>query len=440
MYKPSRFNTYVESSGDLQIINSLSEKLVIIPAKTKVEFLAEVADIGSLATPYLEQLAKYGLIVPTESNEKDVADVLYQDYVTDNKLTLLLIPIYDCNFRCKYCYESFNDKKMTTEIIARIEKYVKANLHDKKSLSIGWFGGEPLMAFSEMVEIMDKLKMLAYGVEKIFTQGIITNGYYLTPEVVNTLVKYKCMHIQVTLDGLEANHDTYRPLKDGQGTFATIVNNLRYIRDHVKSRFLTITLRANITLDMVNHLPEYVQFLEREFAEDRRFQFLWRFASDWGGESVLTMEDQLGDLAMLKQCFAVIHNSKLNGRAHTRLFRKCGTICDASKKNYYVIGPDAKVFKCTMKLYADDAINNIGYLDENGIMVLDKTKEAHWRVKQEVEKCNRCSFYAACFGMNCVAQRIYNKENSCPYDKTIVPEILSLLANDENGPFIRLTD
>jgi len=64
----------------------------------------------------------------------------------DDVLNLTILPTEQCNFRCFYCYESFKLGKMSKETSDSILKLVQKRASTLKILTIGWFGGEPLMA------------------------------------------------------------------------------------------------------------------------------------------------------------------------------------------------------------------------------------------------------------------------------------------------------
>ena len=61
-------------------------------------------------------------------------------------LNLILFPTENCNFRCTYCYETYNGGLMPDAVVSGIKKLLVARAPDLDDLSIGWFGGEPLLA------------------------------------------------------------------------------------------------------------------------------------------------------------------------------------------------------------------------------------------------------------------------------------------------------
>ena len=69
---------------------------------------------------------------------------------TDEKILEFTILTHgDCNFRCKYCYEKFEDIVMSEEVEQAISEFAEKLLSVKnyKQFHVHWFGGEPLLGY-----------------------------------------------------------------------------------------------------------------------------------------------------------------------------------------------------------------------------------------------------------------------------------------------------
>jgi uncharacterized protein len=64
-----------------------------------------------------------------------------------------LLPTEDCNFRCTYCYEDFAIGRMSRATIEAVKKLIESRVPKLRALTIGWFGGEPLIAKDIVMEI-----------------------------------------------------------------------------------------------------------------------------------------------------------------------------------------------------------------------------------------------------------------------------------------------
>ncbi|MDD3601634.1 MAG: radical SAM protein [Defluviitoga tunisiensis] len=141
----------------------------------------------------------------------------------------------DCNMRCKYCtfsgnYENmrehrqiYMDGKLAKEAI---DKYFK-NLEKMKRINpylkptIGFYGGEPLLNFNLIKEI------IGYVNEKYGTcfYTLTTNGVLLKGKIVEFL-KENEVAVSISLNGPKKEHDRLRVLPNQHGTFEIVLKNL----------------------------------------------------------------------------------------------------------------------------------------------------------------------------------------------------------------------
>ena len=94
---------------------------------------------------------------------------------------------------------------------------------------------------------------------------ITTNGYLLDVETFKKLLKCNIYSYEITLDGFESDHNKNRSLKNGNGSYNIILNNLRAIRDEVKSRVFQIVIRVNLTKTTLDKFVEFCDFLKKDF-------------------------------------------------------------------------------------------------------------------------------------------------------------------------------
>ncbi|WP_129408292.1 radical SAM protein [Marinitoga lauensis] len=105
---------------------------------------------------------------------------------------------------------------MTIEKAEEIAEYIINSSKNKKTISIGWFGGEPLMNF-KAIEYINK-KIIDESEAELFS-SMSSNGYLLNYIDVSKFDELKIKNVQITLDGIEETHDIYRPLVGGGKTF-----------------------------------------------------------------------------------------------------------------------------------------------------------------------------------------------------------------------------
>ena len=181
--------------------------------------------------PIIERFAKRGVIA--NFDERAALDTMGRAGCASVRgIGLTICPTMGCNFDCPYCFEDHFAGKMSKEVqddvVALAERMLDAS--HSKDISVTWFGGEPLLAPEIIESLSGRLMELVEKRGGEYRAGIVTNGYLLTQEMVDMLVRCKVDNAQVTIDGLGATHDATRRLANGGPTFERITNNLHSVK------------------------------------------------------------------------------------------------------------------------------------------------------------------------------------------------------------------
>lgn len=200
----------------------------------------------------LKRLADQGYLKPNKISaiSHPVIPVL-NDYLDRKVATITLQVTQQCNLRCKYCaysglYETRNHsaKKMSIEIAKRGVDFLISHSLDLDSINIGFYGGEPLICFQLIKDIVDYAEQQAFG--KNITYNITTNGTLFNDDNLNFL-QDKSFHLMISIDGPAEIHDKNRVFaSSGSGTFSTIMENISYIKKHYPKLYSNITFNAVI--------------------------------------------------------------------------------------------------------------------------------------------------------------------------------------------------
>lgn len=173
------------------------------------------------------ELRKDSMLIDEDIDEFKRLKVLnsISRFSTSN-LSLTIAPTSACNFRCPYCYEEgINHVSMNEETKKDLIKFLE-HYKSISSLSISWYGGEPLLTFN-LIEKLTNDILNFYEDSINYSASMVTNGYLLTPTITQKLVDLKINHIQITLNGDKSVHDSRRVLADKSGTFDTIIHNIK---------------------------------------------------------------------------------------------------------------------------------------------------------------------------------------------------------------------
>ena len=296
----------------------------------------------------------------------------YESAISPHNLHLILFSTEQCNLRCEYCYEDYTVGRMSRDVVTGIKALLSKRANDLSSLVIEWFGGEPLLAKSVVLEVNRFASALVESHPHLrFSSNITTNAVYLTPETFSELVDAGVRVFHISLDGYGEVHDRTRRWYSGAGTFKSIWSNLIGIAKSKED--VVILLRLHYSRDSLDHMPKLISEIEREFAGDPRFLLYFHAIENLGGKT-----DEHRTPFSSSQQKAIINwlESKLTIPRMKWAQASDLQICYASSANSLAIRADGAVAKCTVAL--NDPINHLGTLSRDGSLEIDIDKYRAW--------------------------------------------------------------
>lgn len=431
--KSSMFNYISKQKEKCYLYNSyVGIKSICEVPKEKIKKIEECLNNPELFDdhdPELIFLKDNGFLIDKSIDEKALRNNLYIKYIEDPTLNLIVHTTKNCNFRCQYCYLDFTPDMLTEDMQQRIVQFIKRRLPQSLTVKISWFGGEPLLGIDAIGNISEQVIDLCKRSKKRYISSITTNGYLLTPENVHKLIKWGIYSYTITIDGLKETHNQLRYLKGHGPTFDHIINNLVYIRDHIKCSKLRIVIRTNLTTKIAKNLDEYYQFFDELFGNDSRFSLFVRPVRDVGGERIHEIKNELLQADELDN--AILNLSKKKGKiqydGNYMDLEPAGSSCPAICSGKYTIATDGAVSKCDS---AEDKYI-IGYLDEKGNLIIKGSAESEWKTGcfRYDPKCEDCFFSAACFKGTCpLIWMDKSEKNSCYLRKGEIDSLIQLYA------------
>ena len=432
-HRPSIFN-YVttDPTGQAILYNSLSRTMATVSSNRASEVVGLLGGAGAAngADDAHRFLLRHGFLVEPDTDERSLARLRYLEQAMDSALGLMILPTEQCNFRCRYCYETFAVDEMPLNIQDGLVRYVQKNISRHTALRVGWFGGEPLEAPEVIDRLSQKFIEICTRSRKPYVASMTTNGYHLTPVMVERMYLNKIRQYTITLDGPRESHDSLRVRSDGHPTFDTIIDNLKDIRDATPRRRLKINIRTNVSREVYHNLDRHLSLLADEFGCDGRFSFFFRATGDWGGDAVKSISGDLLRPKDYRKVYELLINSDAPLDYQTYIHELTHPeICYAGQRNSYVIGGNGRIYKCTV--YFGNPRNLIGQVTDDGMFEIDDSKHSRWisSFATDQSKCSRCTFGAACHGSSCPAPAVLEGEvNPCPLPKMYMNETLRLAA------------
>lgn len=251
-YKSNGYNIVLDvNSGSVHVVDDLVyDILEMYNTKPKEEIIRILLDKyqqpdyaklldENISEAYIEE-AISEIETLKEEGTLFTQDV-YQDVVFNFKerktvvKALCLHIAHDCNLACKYCFAEEGEYKgrralMSYEVGKKALDFLIANSGTRRNLEVDFFGGEPLMNF-EVVK-----QLVAYGREqekihdKNFRFTLTTNGVLLDDDIMEFANK-EMANVVLSIDGRKEIHDKMRPARNGKGSYDIIVPKFRKLAE-----------------------------------------------------------------------------------------------------------------------------------------------------------------------------------------------------------------
>ena len=134
---------------------------------------------------------------------------------------------HTCNLNCSYCFASqgkyHGDRAMMSfEVGKQALDFLIANSKGRRNLEVDFFGGEPLMNFQVVKDLVAYARSIEKAAGKNFRFTLTTNGMLIDDDVIE-FANRECSNVVLSLDGRKEIHDRYRVDYAGNGSWETIV-------------------------------------------------------------------------------------------------------------------------------------------------------------------------------------------------------------------------
>ena len=222
------------NSGSIHMLDDISYKMLsgmqeLLPLDDIIQKFQNIYPKQDIIEAYneLELLKKQELLFTTPENIENIFTAKTEAISANGIKALCLHVSHDCNLSCEYCFASKGDYKsgrslMSKDVALKAVDYLVANSGHRHNIEIDFFGGEPLMNFDVVKEVVAYGKELENKTGKKFHFTITTNGILLDKEKINFINKYMD-NVVISIDGRKEVHDSIRCDRGGRGSYDRIV-------------------------------------------------------------------------------------------------------------------------------------------------------------------------------------------------------------------------
>lgn len=176
---------------------------------------------------------------------------------------------HTCNLNCSYCFASqgkyHGDRAMMSfEVGKRALDFLVENSGSRRNLEVDFFGGEPLMNFDVVKQMVEYARSIEKKHNKNFRFTLTTNGMLIDDDVID-FANREMSNVVLSLDGRREVHDRYRVDYTGKGSWETIVPKFQKL---VKAREgKNYYMRGTFTHANPDFLNDIKQMLDLGFKE-----------------------------------------------------------------------------------------------------------------------------------------------------------------------------
>ena len=240
-YKNNGYNIVLdENSGSIHVVDDVVYDVLPLAGQLIEQGIRDADTITAAAMacrllPYPEQEVREAVEeILTLSKEGTLfSEDVYEDYIQafEQRQTvvkaLCLHIAHDCNLACRYCFAGegeYHGRRalMSLEVGKKALDFLVTNSGSRVNLEVDFFGGEPLMNWQVVKDLVAYGRSLEQPFHKKFRFTLTTNGVLLDDEVME-FVNREMSNVVLSIDGRRQVHDRRRPFRGGQGSYDLVV-------------------------------------------------------------------------------------------------------------------------------------------------------------------------------------------------------------------------
>ncbi len=254
----------------------------------------EIVPISKAAYVVLGKIMNKQTVTISDDVKQEIVELESQGYLSDRKVTTIkhwasefLEPIMtrklskitlqltqNCNLRCAYCaytsseggiQRAHSTKRMSFETAKKGVDFLLEHSIDSERINIAFYGGEPLLEFNLLKDIVAYVEENAVG--RDFSFSITTNCTMVTEEIITYFIEHNII-MSVSLDGPKGVHDDNRRFANsGAGSFDKVIATLKGIYDkhpdYFEKMLTSMVIDSKNSFDYINSVFSDYEFLKK---------------------------------------------------------------------------------------------------------------------------------------------------------------------------------
>ena len=237
-YKLGEYNVVLDiCSGSVHAVDEVAYDIIeMFESKSKEEVIKQIgekyADRQDITEKDIEEC--YAQVEALKENGKLFTPDSFEPMAgklkekTSGVVKALCLHIaHTCNLNCSYCFASqgkYHGERavMSYEVGKRALDFLVENSGSRRNLEVDFFGGEPLMNFDVVKQLVAYARSIEKEKGKNFRFTLTTNGLLIDDDVID-FANRECANVVLSLDGRKEIHDRFRVDYAGNGSWERIV-------------------------------------------------------------------------------------------------------------------------------------------------------------------------------------------------------------------------
>ena len=236
-YKLNGYNIVLDVfSGSVHVVDEVAYDIIAMYENTDhdtivKEILAKYGDREDVTEPEIREV--FEDLETLRSQKKLFTKDVYEGKAFDlkNRMTdikaLCLHVAHTCNLNCEYCFAAqgkYHGQRslMSFEVGKQALDFLVAHSGTRRNLEVDFFGGEPLMNWDVVKQLVEYARSIEKEANKNFRFTLTTNGVLLDDEITE-FANREMHNVVLSLDGRKEIHDASRVTVSGAGSYDLIV-------------------------------------------------------------------------------------------------------------------------------------------------------------------------------------------------------------------------
>ncbi len=270
-YKNNGYNIVLDvNSGAVHVVDEVTyDVIAMYETKSQDEIKNELK--GKYSDEDIAEAIEE--VEALKADEQLFTEDIYEKYVIDFKKRKTIVKAmclhiaHDCNLACKYCFAEegeYHGRRalMSLEVGKKALDFLIENSGNRVNLEVDFFGGEPLMNWDVVKELVKYGRSREKECNKNFRFTLTTNGVLLNDEIMEFANK-EMSNVVLSLDGRKEVNDHNRPFRNGKGSYDVIVPKFQKFAEQRKD--MSYYVRGTFTREALDFAEDVKHYADLGF-------------------------------------------------------------------------------------------------------------------------------------------------------------------------------